>query len=356
MDAVLPGSMAAAAGVEPEDELMALAQVPLCSRANLRAALRAAAQTAHATLEFRRRGLVQAREVVVQEQPPEQLNGVPTQLEQLVQHDGTRMRLLVNRPPSESKRGFVLLLQGLSAESAELPVADSTMRRTLQALLQAGFTLLRLERRGLGDSEGDIERTDLQTELEDYCALLRRIEQLSPTEPVHLWGHSLGGMLAPLLANERTGCLIVYGTSAIGWRESVREAGRLQHQLGGLQDAAAEALISANLARYTDSAVIDDRPKAYYEQLEASDLGAAWSRCRARVLAVTGEYDWVTPPARSRQIAELVSAGGGVGVARILPCLDHLGAYHGSLEESLARYGFGLPSSLPGQETLRFLG
>lgn len=357
VEALAPGGAAERAGLLVGDALLAIGEVAVCDAPTLREALRRAAAFDSVTLRFVRGGAERTALARVEVQPGESIAGAQLSYEALVR-DKLRLRLLLSRPSgTTTQTPVVLLLQGLTEASCEV-LAGSLEAALIAGLSQAGCATLRVERRGVGDSEGALEATDLEAELADLRAAIAWLRADPRIDPRRIWlyGHSLGGMIAPLLLEDPAlaGC-VVFGTSPLGWRESVREAATLQHVQRGISKATSEESIARELARYVHEPVIDARPRRFYRQLESHDLREAWAAVAQPVLVLAGEHDWVTPLDRGREIAALVRRGGAETRFVELGGCDHVGTTHPNRESSLAAYGQGPSCAQLVQETVAFV-
>ena len=125
----------------------------------------------------------------------------------------------------------------------------------LRPLLEPRFTVVAVDRRGRGDSEdGDGYR--LESEFEDVAAV---VEAMRDAGPLHLFGHSYGGLVAagaaPSIAGLETlmlyeppmGGVLAPGQVAV-WRGLVEDGRRERmveeflHDIGGYTPAEIEAL------------------------------------------------------------------------------------------------------------------
>ena len=241
-----------------------------------------------------------------------------------------RLRTLMNRG---ERPGTAIFLQGISLSSIE----DATPVEAL--LLSIGMTTMRFEKRGVGDSEGDVH--DFVQEVEDFRAALD-----AATPPLILIGHSVGGMIAPLLYDERIAAIVAIGTSSRHWLSCLDESARRQAKLAGVDPEEA-----VRGQRDVIASGHDERSRAFHEQLDAVDLRAAWSRVRCPVLVLHGEYDWVVSEEESRELVQLVP---GARLER-LDGLDHALTAHATLADSRAHFGRGRVSDQPGLVIERFL-
>jgi pimeloyl-ACP methyl ester carboxylesterase len=264
--------------------------------------------------------------------------GVIVRYESIRDEQGQRLRLIVTRPETAAARmPTVFVIGWLSCDTVEAPPGSADgSKRMLQALARMpGFATVRLEKAGVGDSEGDCARTDFLTELGAYREAFKRLADHPFVDPqrIFLFGMSNGAGFAPLVAQgAAVRGYVVAGGWVKTWFEHMLEIERRRLSLAAQQPAdinslmkMEETLYSAYLlegrspheifARHPELKTLwegpDDqqygRPVSYYQQLQAVDLMAAWSAVHAPVLALHGEYDWIMSRADIELVAELVN-------------------------------------------------
>ncbi len=275
----------------------------------------------------------------------------------------SRLRTVYAIPHGEERHPAILYLQGVRAESCEVPFHPaSALFRLVRSWVRAGFVVMRVERSGVGDSEGPSPRTtDLGVELDGYAAALADLQGFEgvASDRVFLFGHSLGGMVAPLVANARSVAgVTVFGTSARRWHDCTIESARRQRILSGLRGGA----LDEEMARRTELGVkiyregatpadvfarcpdlsslqshdcegdtLYGRHVRFFQQLEAVDLAAAWRTVGAKVQIAHGAYDWICSEEEAREIASAVGSEAGLDV---LHRIGHDMLAHDSLEAS----------------------
>jgi pimeloyl-ACP methyl ester carboxylesterase len=275
---------------------------------------------------------------------------------------GHRLRLIVTRPQSGARVPAILVVGWLSCDSVEAPAGT---RDSSQLVLRAiaalpGFATVRLDKAGVGDSEGDCARTDFETELSGYRAAFRKIKEYPfvDVERVFLFGMSNGGGFAPLVAEGApVRGYVVDGAWVKTWYEHMLEIERRRLALAGTAPAELNARMKQVEQLYSGflldrraprqlleqhpelKAVWDGgtddlygRPVEYYQQLQDLDLMAAWSRVAVPVLALHGEFDWIMSRADHELIVDLVNHN-APGTAEFveLPATGHTFEHYPSL-------------------------
>src|SRR4029077_3019714 len=121
--------------------------------------------------------------------------------------DGTLRRTIVTAPKSVGRHAAVLYLNGVGCFSQESLDLSSHDAHLLYGLTRAGFVTMRVEKSGMGDSEGppcESPAADFDAEVRAYAAGLTALKRAPFVDPdrVFLVGLSVGGVEAPLVAHE----------------------------------------------------------------------------------------------------------------------------------------------------------
>jgi pimeloyl-ACP methyl ester carboxylesterase len=285
--------------------------------------------------------------------------------------DGSRLRTIVTRPAGRPGRLPAVLFVGwLSCDSVELrPQAQDGWSRFLRALVaESGAVVMRMDKPGVGDSEGVCAETDLDSEVAAYRAALQALKRLEFVDEhaLALVGASLGGAIAPLVAaGQPLKAVAVWGTFSRTWLEHLLELerrrlalagdppGLVNEKLRGLAELHARILTDRALPRdvlaahprlgplwYGEPTGLYGRPAAFYHQAQAANVAAAWEKVDAPVLAVHGEYDWIMSRSDHELIADVVSrarAGGGRFLS--IPRTDHHLLEYASPEQAFREQG-----------------
>jgi pimeloyl-ACP methyl ester carboxylesterase len=249
-----------------------------------------------------------------------------------------RLRLIATHPDRPVQRFPTIFVVGwLSCDTVEArPGTTDATQLMLQAMARLpGFATVRLEKAGVGDSEGNCAATDFAAELAAYRQAFRYMKSHAFVDPtrIFMFGISNGAGFAPLVAE---GAAVKGYVIDGGWIQTWYEhmlgierrrlvlAGHPANEMNGLMKSV-ELLYSAYLLeRKSPQEIFLDRPAlkslwqgaadqqygrptAYYQQLQDLDLMAAWSLVRQPVLALHGEYDWIMSGSDLQQLVELVN-------------------------------------------------
>jgi dienelactone hydrolase len=226
--------------------------------------------------------------------------------------DGSRLRTVLSVP--ERRDGplpAVLLLQGGGCGSVDMPMApDVGQPGLVRTIAASGFVTMRVEKSGVGDSQGPpCSEIGYTQELDGYRMALAALRRHPSTDPerVYLLGISLGGVFAPVVASETpVRGIVVYGTLAI------------------------------------PPAGYPGRSDRFFREFASVDVAAAWSAVNARVLVLRGEFDETARAADHARIAALVNARHpGAATYEELAGLDHGWTRHDTMEESRGNAGRG---------------
>ncbi len=161
--------------------------------------------------------------------------------------DGKRLRTIITKPRHAKAKLPVIFVAGwLSCDSVEAPAdtkdAAGLVFRGLAQLPE--FSLFRVDKQGIGDSEGVCSETDFDTELAGYRAAFRALKNYDfiDSSRVYILGISNGGGFAPLVPETDAEQRQVRGYISVGgwaktWFEHMLEIERRRFALMGKSPA-----------------------------------------------------------------------------------------------------------------------
>jgi alpha-beta hydrolase superfamily lysophospholipase len=349
IDDVVPDSMAERAGLRHGDVVRAIGGMPVRSLAELAAALRHAGGYDQIEIAMLRDAAAATANVSVVPAPREQIAGASVEYGANAVA-GATLRTIATRTPSP--KSLIVTLQGIACESVD---HDGAFAGAIAEWTQAGHDTLRFDKRGVGDSEGGpCPTTDFTTELRDARAVVAHARDQAAARgvPLVLFGHSVGGIIAPLLACDiAPAAVIVYGTPVLPWLACLKDSTRRQLALRGAPEAEIASRVAA-LDELKQRGELNGRSAAYHAQLDEVDIATAWRGVTAPVLVVRGEHDWVVDADDQARIATL--AEGPTEIVD-LAGLDHLLGWHPDRDASLRDYGAGEIRPVFAERTLAWL-
>ena len=285
----------------------------------------------------------------------ETLPGVESVYSHIVNPRGVYQRAILTRPAGTTGRvPAVLFVPWLSCDSIESPEgAAPGIDQLLQKIaMESGWALLRVDKPGVGDSEGVCADTDLDTEIEGSRAALAWLTSHPWIDPARIvvMGHSFSGAFLPLVAADTpVAGYVVLNSWVRTWMERLLEFERLQAEAAGV--AAAEVSTrQRKLAEFyglfleqqkTPRQVIAERPELasvwtdtlehqygrsarFHHQLQRINAAAGWSRVAAPTLVMWGDADLVMHRTDHERIVALVNRNrANAAELVVVPGADH---------------------------------
>jgi pimeloyl-ACP methyl ester carboxylesterase len=297
-----------------------------------------------------------------------------------VTYDGNQLRSILYTPKNVENPPVVYFLQGYVCQSTEFATApDFTIKKLINDWVLAGYAVYRVEKPGMGDSQCEKGCMDLDfhEEVEGFRQgyLTLRQNALIDSENIFLFGHSMGGIVAPILASEfKPKGVITYGIIIDTWFEYMQEMSRIQGELFKLPFAEIERDVRRSIPFWYDLLMTEktnveilenetirgileeegileafeagyfmDRHYTYWQTLNKISLVDTWLKVESNVMALYGEFDIEALNAdHVKTIAAIVnSTHPGKGTFEIVPKTDHGFVYFESMEENIKAHNTG---------------
>jgi photosystem II stability/assembly factor-like uncharacterized protein/dienelactone hydrolase len=378
---VVGGSAAEAAGMKEGDRIIKVSGVAVASREEMSAQMRKVKPGDAAEVVVQRGAAEEVTLKVTARAATEFIEGSVVRYDSVRVPAGYRLRTIISEPAASplavgGKAPAFFFVQGMMCDSIDRPERpDVVDTRLVHAMAKAGFVTMRVDKPGLGDSQGPpCSEIDFDTELKGYQAALEQLASLPGVDPnrIYLFGHSMGGVMMPYLASGgKVRGSIVYGTLARTWfeyqlenvrRQSAFQPGVTEAQI--TEAVQAEAKSSSmillekktlgdvwarwpELRQPTQGLMLDEthmatRHMSFYHQLQDLNIAGGWQDSKGSVLAIWGEFDWVASKADHQKIVDIVNARtAGAGTLLVMPAADHAFTTHESFEQSIGAMGAG---------------
>jgi pimeloyl-ACP methyl ester carboxylesterase len=367
---VIPGSTAEAVGLKAGDVIVSIDGAKVEGPSGTIRAISSRKAGESVTVEYRRGDETLKQQVTLKGRPIEPSDAHEVEYGSIVAQAG-RLRTIVTRPKGlVGKHPGLLLIQGVGMSSVEGSFGG--YREIINDFTARGFVTLRVDKPGCGDSEGGpTDAVDFNSELNGYRQALKALRGRADVDPanVFVFGHSMGGVMAPLLGPEvPVRGIIVYGTIGRTFAEYLPENFRRQAELldspAGAVDrqARADATLMTRLfadhltpkevlekypdlrerveAIFPDGRTLGGRGLAFYEQLAAKDPGEAWEAFDGHVLVLWGRADFVSLEEDHALIARIINrVQPGNGTFLALDGIDHGFKKATSPRQSMTRGG-----------------
>ena len=295
-------------------------------------------------------------EVVPPEMRRERIEGLDVRYGAVTTAKGHVVRTYTTRPAgARGKLPVVVFVPWLSCDAIENPFGarDGWGRMLETVMRESGMQVVRVEKPGVGDSAGpDCASSDLEDDLAAFRAGIRAAlaDPLVDASRLFLFGGSIGGALAPVLASEfSVRGVIAAGGFARTWYEHMLDIERRRLTLSGAKASEVNAAMKGFAEFYdltlraglTPAQAVARNPllrklwydapghqygrlMRYYQQVQALDVEGAFERLAVPTLIVWGEYDWIMGREESdRAAAIMIARDPSLLTYVIRPRMDH---------------------------------
>lgn len=256
----------------------------------------------------------------------------------LTNSSGDALRAFITKPKKpKGKLPAILFVSWLSCSTVETPDRDDSWTKMLREVAEkSGFLMMRVEKPGVGDSNGTAcTECDLLTELDSYRAAWRHLKQRVDvdTTKIIVFGASLGGTLASIVGKHEPVKAYVTAVSVYKtWLEHMIELERRRLLYSGKSQAEINQLMPGFIEFHTEYMIYkktprqialekphlaslwyDDpehqygRPAQFYMQIQDFNFMNTWSETKAPVLVVAGEYDWIMSLEDSHLLTDMIN-------------------------------------------------
>ncbi len=230
-------------------------------------------------------------------------------------------RMIISKPAASIRRmAAIVFIGGIGCYSLDFPFDSSnTEVRLLNDLTRSGFLCMRAEKPGMGDNvrTKKCSEVSFMEEMESYVAMIAELKKRPDVDSnsVFLFGHSMGGVFAPLVAQHtKIKGIIGYGTIGSNFleylvktRKTISEAyGSTPEESDQLTKDCTECSVWYFADKMTTAeaakkkpvctellSVFDYRSRAYNDQLYELGIPALWRSYSGKALLLWGTADFI---------------------------------------------------------------
>lgn len=328
--AVLPGTPADRGGLKVGDVITAVGDTAESNVPQFLAHMKAEPAGVPIDFHVRRGEETLTLPITLTEAPKE-----PGTIYGSVEVDGTLRRTLLTLPKNATRSPAVLIIGGIGCYSIDNAAdANDAYMHLAHDLANAGIAVMRLEKSGVGDSQGPPCMTvDFNSEMHSYAVALDALEHDEHVDPnrVYLFGHSIGTVIAPRIVDSAAGIIAADGVGR-NWFEYELANSRRQLELDATPPAEADADIAkkelcmhrfliekqespADCKQYNSYPASD----AYMQQVAALNIAEPWTRVSVPVLVIYGTSDFITAQDDHERIARIAKNA----TLKLMPGMDH---------------------------------
>lgn len=364
---VIAGGAAEHAGIAAGDVIVKIDASATPNVASFLAVLHHYHAGQHAALAVNRNGLTRTIGVTFGA-PADEADPAVTTSYGSVSVDGSLRRTLTTYPnDAKGPLPAVLILGGIGCYSVDVAAnpQDSYMHLA-HDVSRAGFVTMRVEKSGVGDSQGpSCASVDFAAEERMYAAALSALRGDPKVDAgkVYLLGHSIGTVEAARLAAKQPVAGVI-AAEAVGrdWPEYEIRNLRRQLELSGeppsqvdreltekqecmqrlLFEMQPEKQIERAMPFCKDPNGVYPASAAYMQQVARINIIDDWSKINVPVLAIYGSSDAVTEEADHQRIVDTVNARHlGLASLHVVNEMDHLLFTAPSMKAALDAFSSG---------------
>ncbi len=232
----------------------------------------------------------------------------------------------VSRPAEPAKGPFpAVVLVGAAGtfDRDELVAGIPIMGQLAGALADAGFLVVRYDKRGIGQSGGRAEAVTLVDYSEDQRAAIKFLTSRKDVDSrrIAVVGHSEGGLVSLMTAaaDRRVDAVVLLATSGLSGTDLVLQ--QQEHALSRMNISPAEKQARIDMQKRINEAATTGKgldaltpdvrrqiDNAEFQSVLSTDPAKLLAKIRQPVLVVQGELDTEVAPTNADRIAQLAQA------------------------------------------------
>jgi pimeloyl-ACP methyl ester carboxylesterase len=230
-------------------------------------------------------------------------------------------RVIITKQKNKTTQPVVVFIGGIGCYSLDMPMDSSRSEiQLLNKLSREGYTTVRIEKSGMGDGAGygkPCNEIGFNEEAEGYIAAIKQLQEQQNivNDKLYIIGHSMGGVMAPLIAaRTKVDGIVAYGTIGSNFMEYLAKTRRTIGEAYQWESDETDAYIkdfcecaayyfinkmtTAEASRKNAECreylpVFDLRSRKYNDELYSLNIPAAWKPYDGKALLLWGESDYI---------------------------------------------------------------
>jgi uncharacterized protein len=334
LSVVTPNGPASAAGLHPGDIVRRMNGRSISATVDFYRAVHDSAAGSTLDVVYVRDGSSRHTNVVLGTAIDESSDGVSTRYDRVVVDNSLRRAILTVPTGARSPLPAVLIIGGIGCFSVDVATnAQDAYLHLSRDLARAGVATVRIEKSGVGDSQGPpCASVDFDSEVRGYASALAWMRTNPSIDPkrIFLFGHSIGSVIAPRLARDGgVAGLIVAEAVGRDWPEYEIRNLRRDLELAGSSPAEIDAALIEKascmqlyMIQGQPESVVESRmppckthdsvypvAQGYISEVAQINAIEPWMKLGLPVLAIYGTSDFETEIADHQRIVDVVNAG-----------------------------------------------
>ena len=234
---VIPNSTASALKLNEKDIVLEINDVAIIDRNSLRSLFNNIRENDLVTVNYFRNGKSKNGKGKAVAKPYEESEDYEIIYDEVKFREGL-IRTIITKPKGIEKAPAILFIPGYMCYSLD-NIGKHPYAQLVDGLTKKGYVVIRAEKLGEGDcwNTPECKDTDLETEISGFEKGLHSLKKYDfvDTNNIFIWGHSLGGIEAPVLAERnKVKGIVISGTGLVSWYEYILAMFRFQNPLMGV--------------------------------------------------------------------------------------------------------------------------
>lgn len=247
---IIPNTTAEIVGLKANDFLTAVNGNPVPSYQDLVKVLSQLEAGKEISFELVRNNEPKKLKGFFKEKPRTEYKNATVLYDEFPFKDG-HIRCFLKTPTKKPLKGTIYFVQGIGCFSMDNIPKNNPYYLLPEQLLDAGYQVFITEKAGMGDSKNSkhCSQMGFNEELAVFQSAYKKLLSYKGVlaKDVIVFGHSLGGIIAPILANEfKSKGVIVFGTGINNWKDYLLQAHEEQSILQGID----KAIVYAQMKTY----------------------------------------------------------------------------------------------------------